>query len=169
MYCSMIFFLCNDRVQNWLQILWNRAMTIMLQWNRFSNVKGATWLAVKEKLTLDTMTFIHEIINNLWPKYFWIKLCITRMEVNLYYNFIYNSKILNYIIIGVEQFSIRLDRNEDNCSEGQPKNMWYKVPTPRPQKVLLFYRGIVGSLRLTNNVLYSKMSVRGLYFIIGNL
>jgi len=73
-YCATILFLCNDREQNKLQILQNRAMRIILRRNRYSKIskmlEELNWLTVKQMLTLNTLIFVHKIRNNLLQKYF---------------------------------------------------------------------------------------------------
>lgn len=72
-YCSSVLFLLNKNEIEKIQKLQNKAMRSILRVNRFASVKkmcsALSWLNVKERIVLNTLTLIYKICKGKAPKY----------------------------------------------------------------------------------------------------
>ena len=72
-YCSSILFLCSDYALLNLQRIQNRAMRIILKYNRYISIvfmlNMLQWLSVKQRILVNVLSFVFKIKNDLLPSY----------------------------------------------------------------------------------------------------
>lgn len=87
-YCSSVLFMLNKNDIDALQKIQNKAVRTILKANKYTPIQdmydALSWLKVKERILLNTLTFIHRIHIDLVPEY--LKKKLTPREVNHKYN-----------------------------------------------------------------------------------
>lgn len=128
-YCSSLLFLLGQNEIMTLQKLQNKVMRGILKVNRTTSInkmcKALGWMQIKERILLNTLSFIHKTYKGIMPQYLGDKLTKvetvhkyhTRGSMNLNVNRINRRKEENSIFVkGIKIFNrIPIEiRNEDN-------------------------------------------------------
>ena len=131
-YCSSILFLLNSNQINAMQKIVNKAMRSILRADKYTSIrkmcKALSWLNVKERIILNTMSLIFKIYKGLVPNYLCknIKLNSDVHEHNTRYkNNVYRENVKSKFI--ENSIYVKGSRIFNRIPEKIRKNSDYKV------------------------------------------